>query len=450
MYFVKEVATAVSMEIIGNPVRFLAIEKWLKAYKASPNGISIQSLCIVTGPHGIGKTTRIRQIVAACNRFAIEIQPSNCHSSKDMADMIFKACNSQNLSQLFQQTQTREGSTAECGKCIIIDEFESLVANDRNIAATLATLIIKSKSLSDTPIILICESAAEKKLSELRKAKQRVTLGILDTATLFVHFSEHPDYKNFVCDADIHRACQQANGNYVYARQLLDELKAQHKSQAVVTQPVQPLRSRRKRLPPDSVTTPTATTPVLAAPVAAQVGTCAPTLYKEPTILDMFRCTSPSTLYDVFLQDAWINPMRFHENLPTELTKFRKGTKAVKEAAFVRCLEHIITWDVCMTSGARAGGGGGGGTGGGNGGGEDQDDAQWALHTLALSLHSELSKLQRKEVKEDDEEELNTFTKILSQMSLQKKNDRTWYQLCEDHGIPPNLAFNVLYSLFPK
>jgi len=210
---------AEDVSIIGNPVRFRNVQTWLENFRASPKGLSLQSLMIVTGPHGIGKTTRIRQIVKACNRWMISVHPTNCHHSRELADIVWKACNNQNLEQLF----CSEGAPVE--KCLVIDEFETLIANDRNIAATLANLICKSNSLADIPIILICDSAAEKKLADLRRSKNRVALGIIDTPTLFVHFSDHPAYQGVLSDADIHHACTQAQGNYVYAAQLLEQQK---------------------------------------------------------------------------------------------------------------------------------------------------------------------------------------------------------------------------------
>ena len=401
-------------KIIGNPIRFRAVEEWLRNFCVSQNGISIQSVFIVTGPHGIGKTTRIHEIVRECKRWAISIHPTNCHTSKDLADMVFKACNAQNLAQLF--TIRTPGADDLLGKCIVIDEFETLIANDRNIASTLSNLIIKSRSLADIPVIIICDIGSEKKLADLRKSKNQVSLGIIDTPTLFLHFSEHASYKGVINDAQIHQACVKSNGNYVYALQLLDQFKIRVPPSPSTDKPKDKCKVRKR---------------LKAVALGSAEHICVESLHKEPEVIDMFRCKSHTTILEVFLQDAWINPMRFHENLPTELTKFRKGTKAMKDAVYVKCLEHIILWDVCMSNDDTR-----------------EGSTSWALENLAISLFTELSKLPRKD--EENDNDLNAFTKILSQMSLQKKNDRMWYQVCQDNGIPSNLAFNVLHSIFSK
>lgn len=443
---------AEDVSIIGNPLRFRNIEAWLEKFRASPKGLSLQSLMIVTGPHGIGKTTRIRQIVKGCNRWMVSVHPNNCHHSRDLADIVWKACNNQNLEQLFSS----EGDMSE--KCLVIDEFETLIANDRNIAATLANLVCKSNSLLDIPIILICDSAAEKKLADLRRSKNRVALGIIDTPTLFVHFSDHPKYSGILSDADIHTACTQAQGNYVYAAQLLEQQK-RFTPPAVATANVasgtvavgEKPASNKEATPKNKTKTKVATRTRTVAATAADAPTCesapeappAPTkslerLHKDVDVIDMFRSESPSVILEVFLQDAWIHPMRFHENLPTELAKFRKGTKAEKTAVYVKCLEHLITWDVCMANAnSRA----------------DSSGVEWPLANLAHALHIELSKLPRvagKQLLDDQDEHLGTFTKILSQMSLQKKNSRAWYQTCTENGLPTNLSSHLLHELFPK
>jgi len=432
---------AEDVSIIGNPVRFRNVQTWLENFRASPKGLSLQSLMIVTGPHGIGKTTRIRQIVKACNRWMISVHPTNCHHSRELADIVWKACNNQNLEQLF----CSEGAPVE--KCLVIDEFETLIANDRNIAATLANLICKSNSLADIPIILICDSAAEKKLADLRRSKNRVALGIIDTPTLFVHFSDHPAYQGVLSDADIHHACTQAQGNYVYAAQLLEQQKRFSQAAAaanvvaeVVSEPnakskpkTRGSASRKKNAAQPEPTPEPPPAPEPAPALDSYV------LHKDADVIDMFRSESPSVILEVFLQDAWIHPMRFHENLPTELAKFRKGTKSEKTAVYVKCLEHLITWDVCMAASAGAGSSTGAGS------------LEWPLANLAYALHRELSRLPRTAGKQlDQEEHLGTFTKILSQMSLQKKNDRAWYQTSMENGVPTNLSCHMLQALFPK
>lgn len=395
-------------EIIGNRIKYGGIRQWLHNYKPSKNGLSYESLMVVLGPHGIGKTTRITQLVKECQMWPLHIQPYNCQSSKDLSDLIFKACTTHNLSQLFSDD-------ANLQKCIIIDEYETLVSNDRNITTTLVTLITKSKCLSDVPIILICDLGYEKKLSDLKKSKMLVSLGPVDVPSMFVHFSEHPLFKALSSQI-VHEACVQSRGNYVFAIQLLN-LQLTHSK--IHKSDIEPVREIKGKAGKEAKKTGGKTSKKTIV-VSSMDG-----MDDSIDLLDMFRCDNASKVFEILQQDAWINPMRLHENLPSEID-FRKGTKSAKEMVYVKCLEHFINWDDGMS--------------------KAEDTLESAVQILALGISHELSILPRK--KTVDDTSLHNFTKILSQMSLQKKHERTWYQKCIDHNIPTNISSHLVCNVF--
>jgi len=106
----------------------------------------------------------------------------------------------------------------------------------------------------------------------------------------------------------------------------------------------------------------------------------------------------------VFADDPWLQPLRFHENVPKDLAQ-RRGGNSEKELLYRHILSHMCNWDGFMTSHK-----------------DDEYDIpiEYISH-VALLIH----KLKPKKTK--DTENLSDFTKLFSNLSLQKKQERVTY-----------------------
>jgi hypothetical protein len=102
----------------------------------------------------------------------------------------------------------------------------------------------------------------------------------------------------------------------------------------------------------------------------------------------------------LFLEDPWIAPLRFHENLPAELAR-RKGTPTAKAPAYIGMLTDLCIWDVLMTR-------------------FKGDELTMPTEYIALAT-SKLDAFPRK-AKAGAMGTSDDFTRIFSHLSLEKKN----------------------------
>jgi hypothetical protein len=124
-----------------------------------------------------------------------------------------------------------------------------------------------------------------------------------------------------------------------------------------------------------------------------------------------FRCVfqdpTPAKLADmvrIFSDDPWLHPLRFHENLIKEIGN-RKGPAKEKRRVYSALLRALTDWDALMVAG----------------------HTELALETLASNIHARLSRLPRRVRAVVGEDDLQDFTKIFSQISIYKKQERALY-----------------------
>lgn len=102
-------------------------------------------------------------------------------------------------------------------------------------------------------------------------------------------------------------------------------------------------------------------------------------------------------LYD----DPWLYPLRFHENLMKELAK-KKGTKQQKTDIYVQCLDMLCEWDFMMGASI---------------------DPLCAMEHVWNAMTVVFPQLEYKKSSPKDTS-MDDFTKIFSNLSLQKKQER--------------------------
>lgn len=101
--------------------------------------------------------------------------------------------------------------------------------------------------------------------------------------------------------------------------------------------------------------------------------------------------------------DPWLYPLRFHENLIKQLNK-KKGTKQQKSANYQRLLTALCDWDYMMAN---------------------TEDPVYAMEHIAMCICEYYTKLEYK--KGQDKDASDDFTKVFSNLSLQKKQERSLY-----------------------
>lgn len=116
---------------------------------------------------------------------------------------------------------------------------------------------------------------------------------------------------------------------------------------------------------------------------------------------DIYNTTSMDNVRKILHEDPWLHPLKFHENLPKDLNQ-RKATKEEKQNMYFSALQHMINWDVMM---------------------KENGDPAFAIENIV----SAIKQLQKLPYKMADVEVLNDFTKLFSNLSLQKKNEKKMY-----------------------
>lgn len=116
----------------------------------------------------------------------------------------------------------------------------------------------------------------------------------------------------------------------------------------------------------------------------------------------------------IIYKDLWIIPLKFHENLINELNN-RNGLKTLKYKFYKKFIYNFCYFDILMNN-----------------------NNEIAIDFLISFIHP----LINFKSKNNKEHSLNNFTKLLSYLSLQKKNNKKTYKL-----IIPNNQFNGNYHL---
>jgi len=121
-----------------------------------------------------------------------------------------------------------------------------------------------------------------------------------------------------------------------------------------------------------------------------------------------------NNFYKIIHKDLWIIPLKFHENLIIELNN-RNGLKTLKYKFYKNFIYNFCHFDILMNS-----------------------NNEIAINYFISFIYP----LFNFKSKNNKDHSLNNFTKLLSYLSLQKKNNKKTYKL-----IIPNNQFNGNYHL---
>jgi len=376
----------------GNAHAWREVTQWLarEAGSTAPSNvrgtrppIGFGSLLFLVGNSGTGKTHMVQTVCAEADYELVTIHSHNCDGAKEMTDRIVKATRS----RLVQALTGHYRPTV-----IFIDELDTLIQMDRLALTALADLL-QAGELPHAPIIAACPPSCLRKLGPFKSRSTTVRchpLGEGDTYLLLKQRAERSGAP-VPSSADLMRAAEAASGNLHIAVRILEEL----------APPV---------APPSAA--PSAPAAPSAAPSAAPAAPSAPPLFGSGTDGEAdFRCVfqdpTPAKLADmirIFSDDPWLHPLRFHENLIKEIGN-RKGLAKDKRHVYSALLRALTDWDALMVAG----------------------NTELALETLASNIQTRLSHLPRRVRALVGEDDLQDFTKIFSQISIYKKQERALY-----------------------
>lgn len=374
-------------DLFGNKFCFEELYHWIKGKtEQSEKTMDHHACMVILGAPGIGKTYGVEKICEILGIHIKKIDSTNCKSIKELSD-IFVKMTSTNLQEILEQ-KTRK-------KIIFIDEFEILIQIDRNIPSILYQLIdtnmSNNKSLPYIPVVIACNNNMEKKLGDIRRYCKTVHLKPPDVTDILLMLRTYTQKNNLKISADILL--------YISERVAGNMLQALHMVQYELLKQTNNIDTEQQYKNETKKDT-------IHEEYDNMVDVSA--IDSMPDINIMYNNPSRKIAYQLFEEDIWMNPLRFHENLSKEMD-LRKGTKQKKDQIYSKILRSILEWDTMIQNNE-----------------VNNGYIDIAMEHLCNAPCYLLPQLERKKNVEDVS--MNEFTKTLSQMSLQCKLKRHTYK----------------------
>lgn len=325
--------------LCGNIDKYEKIKSWIisQLNDNSNTKLSLNNFIFITGNSGIGKTYSIKNICEQLNLYYIYISTHNCGSSEELKDILIK-----NITSSLIQILTNNNKQ----KIIIIDEFESLMAIDKTINMTLLNLLTKN-NLKKIPIICISSIDIIKKIGVIKKKCQIIELGIPSDKEIFdiLYLKYNNIDKNI-----IKNIIKDSNGN--------------------ISQCIKKIENNSDKQ-----------YDIIDKNININV------LYTH----DKF---DRDYIRRIILTDPWLIPLKFHENLITELNNRKCNINKIN-IFYKKFLENMIIFDILMYN--------------------------TYINIASDIFTSMVYDLTLLPSKKQSIAKIDNFTKILSYLSLQKK-----------------------------
>lgn len=248
---------------------------------------------------------------------------------------------------------------------IVIDALDVLVSNDRNLFMTFQTLLTKNTTLPDKPLVCICESGLVKKLTDNKMFQTIVRMKPIPSSDLCIYIKTH--FPTINASTIMHIA-DTSDGNLVHARELAQFEKIETTTEDNVTSPI--------------------------------------SIEKVPDMTELYVQKPVSLWIKLFSLEPWMHPLRFHENFLKEMENSRK-LKVEKCQIYTHLLSVLVEWDTLMGFILENN--------------MDYSMVELPLELFSLNVRSILDQLKRHYPLKHSNERMTEFTKMLSQLSLQKK-----------------------------
>tara|TARA_B000000441_G_C21748045_1_gene359436 strand:- start:1781 stop:2827 length:1047 start_codon:yes stop_codon:yes gene_type:complete len=304
--------------------------------------ISFKSCIFIYGISGIGKTYTVYKICNELNLNIVNFTSSNCNNSEEFNELLFKTITAVSFLDII--------SAEKKEKIIVIDNYETLLSIDRTINSNLYN-VLNAKKYKNIPIICICNKNLLKKIGNIKKKCKTIEYkNLLDSDIEKIILEKKPKIKKDILK-NILEKCQ---GNVQQALFLLENYSEKNNS------------------------------------IDKNYDT-------EYLYGNMFE---RDIVNKILLEDSWLIPLRFHENLIYEL-KNRKTTLQNKNNYYKSFLFDICLFDVLM----------------------NKNCTDNAISIIISNVYF-LTLIPNKK---DSKPNLENFTKLLSYLSLQKKYVKKGY-----------------------
>ena len=332
------------MCFIGNFKAYEELVAWLQKEDFPPK-LTPRSVLHVIGPPGSGKTFGVRKACHDLELSVINIDTHTVSSFKEFQDIFSKMCAS-NITAQF-------GIVQKSKIVFLIDELDALGVLDRSFVACFHKML-ETSSMPHCRVVVTSQPGDVKKNIN---GSTFVELRAADSADIMLFLR---GVSPCIPLAAVLEIADSSNGNIGYALNLLQLCAANYDEHSKESQTSE--------------------------------------MDVSHNLKDVLRKPSAHAAKSLFAEDPWLLPLRYHENLPSELAQ-RKGTKATKRKIYVDQLHDICTWDVMMAHFK----------------GEEFDIPIEFLSRASCKLNAIARK--KNACAPSDE-----FTKVFSHLSLEKKN----------------------------
>jgi len=320
--------------LCGNQSIYNDILFWLKSFNYDEK-ISENSCVFIVGNACIGKSYSVKSICNYLNLFIINIDTNNCWNTAQFKDLIFKGVTA-SLIQSIEKTSMK--------KVIILDNFDSLFNTDKTINQALLQ-ILRDKKLKNIPIICITNPETLKKMGDIKKI-------------CCIYDLQPPTNK------EIHNTLKAQNIKIKKCQEFIK------KYDCNLTKIFENIYNDDEYVYDNKD--------------------------ENYDMLYLYKCNNfdRNIIRNILISDAWLIPLRFHENLIVELNN-RAGTNKIKNQFYVKFINLFCYFDVLMNT----------------------NNIECALEVFVSIIYY----LTLLKIKKDSLCNMNKFTKILSYLSLQKK-----------------------------
>lgn len=373
---------------VGNFKASRDLEAWLQRTDFPPN-LTPASVLFLVGPTGVGKTHGVR---SGCERLGLHLQmidTGEVSTFKEFYDMFQKMAVSDITVQL---TNKSKQSIVFC-----IDELEAFVTIDRTFISSFQK-ILQQGNLPHVKIIVTAQLIVQRKMQDMHLKGTKIEMGAPDDSEMFAFLKSVAPKGTPV--KGLLQIAETCNGNLSYALHTLKLL-------SVPKQAHRGRPSKKKKgteaVAPDEVPHDIAATD------------------RAWSITDVFLRPDSTNIHRLFVEDPWLYPLRFHENMSHDL-KQRSGGIGARRAAYCALLRTLCEWDVMMSH-------------------YRGDNFAIPLEFLGRGITWHLSGVPRKKGAQPPRDE---FTKIFSYLSLCKKNQQLLQAAISDnHELDGLHSFHV-------
>jgi hypothetical protein len=352
---------------------------------------------VFLGNAGVGKTTFLEQIAKELNAHLYWITPESCPTHKDLLNHL-NTYMRPTVDTLIEGLDG-PGATTVPG-WIVLEDWDTLMNQDRSMMGTFTQFITGDRpNPFGRRIICLSHRSSDKKFPTSCRRFYFKSLSDADICLILKHRfpSIHLSSLTYIadhCQANLHTAVEMCRF----------EISAVSRPPPAASAASAATRGRKKKTVDASAPAPAPLPP----PIAVKLLELAPAPPSSSTQESPFQSKDTQGWFQWFSQDPWMAPLRFHENLIKEVSQ-RSGAKLPLYNAL---LDALLEWDISM------------------GRWINEEGSLWMdLPILILSITVVLTLESHKRMKrlKYTDSELSNFTKILSQLSLHKKNTHTFF-----------------------